>query len=140
MEKGLTKAFHKAIYKGDTTLAEDIWRSILVRNQHIARIKLWSFSFLGFASFVGFIPVFKTLSNSLAQSGLYEYFSLIFSNGSSVLSYWKELLFSIAESIPTMSIVLSLSFVFVFFLSLKYVMRQIIKGQSYSAEFLTLSF
>jgi hypothetical protein len=129
MEKGLMEAFHKAKYEGKSGLAENIWHGIAARNKHIARIKLWAFSFTGIASLAGLIPAWKILSSDLAQSGLYEYFSLVFSSGGSVFSYWRELSLSIAESLPTMSIILSLSLVFVLFLSLKYASKQIIKGQ-----------
>jgi hypothetical protein len=139
MEKELKRAFYKAKYE-ENDLAKNVWQKIIIRNKRIARLKLWAFSFVGLASLAGFIPTLKELSSDLAQSGVYEYLSLAFSNSSSILSYWKELAFSIAESLPIVSIILSLSFVFVFFLSLKYVVKQIIKNQLYSAESLTLSF
>ena len=129
MEKELIKAFHKAKYKEGSNLAENIWHNIVVYNKRITRIKLWVFSLAGFTSLIGLIPAWKTLSTDLAQSGLYEYVSLAFSSGGSILSYWKEFALSMAESLPTMSIILSLSLVFILFLSLKYAMRQIIRGQ-----------
>jgi hypothetical protein len=136
MEKELIRAFHKAKYEGKPDLAENIWHNLVRRDKQIVRLKLWAFSFAGLISFLGLIPAWKALLSNLTQSGVYEYFSLIFSNGSSVLSYWKELALSIAESLPLMSIILSLSLVFILFLSLKYVTRQIIKNQS----LLSLSF
>jgi hypothetical protein len=129
MEKELKKAFYKAKYEGKPDLSLNIWNSIVVRNKRITRIKLWVFSFIGFSSLVGLIPAWKVLSNDLTQSGLYEYFSLVFSSGTSIFSYWKELSLSIAESLPIISIILSLSLVFILFLSLKYVTKQIIKNQ-----------
>ena len=129
MEKELKKAFHKARYEEKSNLNLYIWQNIVIRNKRIARIKLWAFSFVGLASLAGLIPAWKTLSSDLAQSGLYEYFSLMFSNGGSIFSYWKELILSIAESLPTMSIILSLSLVFILFLSIKYATKQIIKSQ-----------
>ena len=129
MEKELKKAFLNAKYEENPNLAQNIWNSIIVQNKRIARLKLWAFSSIGLASLIGLIPAWHLLSNNLTQSGFYEYFSLAFSNGSSLLSYWKEFTLSIAESLPVMSIVLSLSLVFVFFLSLKFATKQIVKGQ-----------
>lgn len=144
MEKELTKLFHKAKYKENQNLSNNIWSVVTTRNKRITRIKLWAFSFIGFASLAGLIPAWRVLSNDLTQSGLYDYLSLVFSNNGSVLSYWKELTLSIAESLPTMSIVLSLSLVFIFFLSFKYAVKQIIKpirlDLNSSGSRLTLSF
>lgn len=128
MEKELIKAFHNNI-ESCPALASNIWQKITVRNKKIILFKLYTLSFVGFTSLVGLIPVGKMLFNDLAQSGFYEYISLAFSNGTSVFSYWKELTFSIAESLPTASIILSLSLVLILFLSLKYTAKQIIKGQ-----------
>ncbi|MFA5936611.1 MAG: hypothetical protein WC822_01895 [Candidatus Paceibacterota bacterium] len=128
MEQELIKAFKKAKYEEDTVLAQNIWQSIVVRNKRNTLLRLWAFSVAGLASFMGLIPAWKALLNDLTQSGFYEYLSLAFSNGSSVSSYWKEFSLSIAEALPTMSILLSLSLIFIFFLSLKYVMKQIINN------------
>ena len=128
MEQELIKAFKKAKYEEDTILAQNIWHSIVVRNKRNTLLRLWAFSVAGLASFMGLIPAWKALLNDLTQSGFYEYLSLAFSNGSSVSSYWKEFSLSIAEALPTMSILLSLSLIFIFFLSLKYVMKQIINN------------
>jgi len=129
MEQELIKAFKKAKYEESPVLVNNIWHNIVIRNKRNTLLRLWAFSVAGFASFIGFIPALKTLLNDLTQSGFYEYLSLAFSNSGSVLSYWKEFSLSIAESLPTMSIILSLSLVFIFFLSLRYVMRQIINNR-----------
>lgn len=129
MEKELKNLFYKAKYEENSDLAESVWHNIVVREKRITRIKLWGFSLIGATSLIGFIPAWKSLSTDFSQSGLYEYFSLAFSSGSSISLYWKELIFSIAESLPTMSIAFSLSLIFILFLSLKYMSKQIIKGQ-----------
>lgn len=135
MEKELIKVFQKARYEEKPDLAQNVWHSLVIRNKHITRLKLWAFSFVGLTSLVGLIPAWRILSSDLAQSGFYEYLSLIFSSGNSFFSYWKEFLFSVAESLPTMSIILSLSLIFTLFLSLRYIAKQIIIRSQ-----LTLSF
>ena len=125
MEKELTKIFNKAKYVETPNLAKNIWQNLIIRNKNIARLKLGIFSFISLFSLIGLVPALKILLNDLTQSGIYEYLSLISSSGNSIFYYWKEFLLSIAESLPTMSIVLSL----------KYVAKQIIIRNQ-----LTLSF
>ena len=128
MHKKLIKIFQEAKYKSDINLTENIWQAIVSHEKYIVRVKLWVFSVVGFVSLVGLVPAFKMLSSDLTQSGFYKYFSLIFSNSELIISYWKELIFSLAESLPTISIIFTLSLVFIFFLSLKYLIKQIINN------------
>ena len=127
MKNKLTAIFQKTKYESSPQLAESVWRAIVVRDQWKNKIKLWIFTLIGFLSLAGLVPAFAVLSNDLAKSGFYEYFSLIFSDSGLVASFSKELIFSLAESLPVMNIVLSLTLLFVFFLSIKYVMKQIIR-------------
>jgi ABC-type sulfate transport system permease component len=134
MEERLKKVFQRATYLPKSELANDIWRKISTREKRMACFKLAVFSFLCLVSLAGLVPTLGILANNFAKSGFYEYLSLAFSGGV-LISYWKELMFSLAESLPTASIMLLLGVVFVFFLSLRYVLKQIINnkyiGQSY---------
>jgi len=129
MRKELIKAFHNAMYESDGDLAKNIWNTLAIREKRIARLKFFAFSFIGFISLIGLVPAFIALFDDFAQSGFYEYLSLIFSNNGAIVSYWKELAFSLGESLPVMSLIISFSLIFIFFLSLRYAMKQIIKGQ-----------
>jgi hypothetical protein len=129
MRHKLKEILQKAKYESDPSLAENVWRAVIARDKHINRLKLWAFAFIGLASLAGLVPALKALLSDLAQSGFSEYFSLIFSDSGLILSYWKELFFSLAESLPILSVTLSLTLIFIFFLSLKYTMKQIIKSQ-----------
>ncbi len=131
MEESLKRAFQAAKYEPSNELVLEIWRKITVRNRHITYLKLVSFSSLGLASLIGFIPMFKILANDFTQSGFYEYLSLAFSRGGLFSSFWKEFIFSLAESLPTMSVVFSLILIFVFLLSLRYIIKQIINNKKY---------
>jgi hypothetical protein len=106
----------------------------VLREKHLTLIKLWSFVAMGVFSFIGLIPALKILSNDFTQSGFYEYLSLIFSSSGSIITYWKDFLLLLAESLPVISIISLCTLIFIFFLSAKYAMKQIIKSQ------LTLSF
>ena len=129
MQDKLTKVFQKAKYNESSILAENVWNTIVAREKRNTQTKFWAFFSLGATSLAGLVPVFKVLSNDLSQSGFYEYSSLIFSDTGLMLSYWKELSFSLAESLPIMSIVFTLSLLFIVFLSIKYVLKQIINNQ-----------
>ncbi|KKP87448.1 MAG: hypothetical protein UR91_C0048G0002 [Candidatus Nomurabacteria bacterium GW2011_GWC2_35_8] len=129
MEKRLIKAFQKAKYQMNVNLPENIWQAIVLRDKCINRIKLWAFSAIGVSSFIGLVPVFRIMLKDLTQSGFYEYFSLAFSSNGLIITYWKDFLLLLAESLPIMSIIMFLMLIFIFLLSLKYITKQIIKGQ-----------
>ena len=139
MQDKLIKIFKEAKYEPDSTLPLSVWRAIIIREKRMAKIKLWSFSIVGIASLSILIPVFEMLLTDLAHSGFYEYFSLIFSDGGSMITYWKELSLSLVESLPLMSIIFTLSLFFIFFLSLKYFLGQIGREKLMDQRVLSLS-
>ena len=126
MEQKLVKIFQKTKYEPAPDLADNILRALLVRQKHQAQLKLWIFALVGIISFAGLVPALKTLSTDFAQSGFSEYFSLIFGSGS-ILSYWKELFLSLAESLPTMSIIFTLSLAFICLFSLRHLVKQFVQ-------------
>lgn len=130
MQDKLTKLFQKAKYEENSILAQNVWNTIVTRDKRNIKIKLWIFTSLGFISFVGIMPVFKILLSELTQSGFYEYASLAFSDTELVLLSWRELTFSLIESLPIMSIIFTLTLLFTMFLSIKYVIKQIINNNS----------
>ena len=129
MEDELIRAFCSAKYEAKAGLSQDIWRTIINRQARVARLKLWIFSAVGIGSIIGIVPVFKVLASDLAQSSFYEYLSLVFSSNKTLTLHWRESAFSLAQSLPTISLALSLALVFILFLSIKYAMRQVAKGQ-----------
>jgi hypothetical protein len=134
MKQKLVKAFQKIKYEVNLDSPEKIWQVIVLREKHFTLIKLWSFVAMGVFSFIGLIPVFTTLLSDLKRSGFYEYLSLAFSSSGSIIVYWKDFLLLLAESLPVISIISLFILIFIFFLSVKYAMKQIVKSQ------LTLSF
>jgi hypothetical protein len=129
MNENLKKAFNNIKYQSEQDLSEKVWHSIIKHEKRISYVKLYTFSLFGILSLVGMIPAFKMLFADFSQSGFYEYFSLLFSSNGALASSWKELAYSLAESLPTISIIFSFTILFVFFLSLRYVLKQIVKGQ-----------
>ncbi|MDD5152868.1 MAG: hypothetical protein PHS95_02625 [Candidatus Pacebacteria bacterium] len=129
MEQKIKKLFHLAVYKPKHDLSDNIWHFIVIRENRIIRLKLWAFSFVGCASLVSLVPAFKLVLNDFAESGFYEYLSLGFSSGGSILSFWQDFVLLLAESLPVMSIIVSLSLVFISFFSLWYAMKEIMRSQ-----------
>jgi hypothetical protein len=131
MEEKLKNVFKQAKYDARVELKEKIWINLMIRNKRITYFKLISFSSVNIISLIGFIPMFKVLANDFAQSGFYEYLSLAFSSNSLFSSSWKDFAYSLAESLPTMNIVFSLTIIFIFFLSLRYAIKQFIINNNY---------
>lgn len=129
MDQKILSVFDKAKYKTTNNLPEDIWQNIVKREKRITLLKFYTFAFIGIGSFVGIIPTSKILIQNFSQSGFYEYLSVAFSPNGFATYYWKEFALLLAESLPVMSIILSSALIFIFFLSLRYTIKQIIKGQ-----------
>ncbi len=130
LQQKLTDIFQKARCEPEGALSHQIWQVIAAREKRNTQIKVWVFASAGIASFAALLPVLKILYSDLSQSGLYEYFSLLFAGGS-ILSYWKEIVLSVVESLPVLSMVLTLSLIFICFLSMRYLVRQFGRNNYY---------
>jgi len=128
MSDNLYDIFLNTKHEPESDLVEKTWRKVVLREKRVLRLKLYLFSFIGLVSLTGFIPAFKMLLNDFTQSGFYEYLSLAFSSNGLIFSYWKEFSYSLLQSLPATSIVLSLILVLIFFLSLRYIIKQIINN------------
>lgn len=124
MDRKLKELFQKATYSPESNLSEDIFIAISIKEKRNSNIKLLVYSILGIFSFSGFFVILKQLISDFYNSGLYDYLSLLFNN-SKAFSYWKEISLSIVESLPMTNLILSLSFVFIFILSLRCMARNI---------------
>jgi hypothetical protein len=70
----------------------------------LARKRFVAFVFASLASLSGVVAVAVLLIRSFVSSGSYHYLSLIFSDGASLLSYWKEIALFMAESLPAVGL------------------------------------
>ena len=129
MNPKLVKILNKIKYTPETELASSIYSNLIIKEKRLAKLRFYFFSITGIFSFIGLFPMVKMLLSDFSQSGLYEYLSIAFSSGGDLVSYWRELAFSISESIPILSIVLSFSLCLIFLVSLRYALKQIIRGQ-----------
>ena len=76
------------------------------------RLAFWSAGAL--VALGALVPVLRYAGQEFSQSGFYDYFSLLFSDGSMLLANsWKELALSLAESLPLMGVTLVLATFFV---------------------------
>lgn len=75
------------------------------------------YGFISIGSFIGIISSGIYALKTLANSSVYEYISLLFTD-IETLSYWKELSFSITESFPFLAIASCLAICGIFLWSL----------------------
>jgi hypothetical protein len=100
-----------------------IFARILREKRQGARIRLFWTSASAALSFAAIIPAVKFLITQFVQSGFYQYISLVFSDSSVILSVWKELALSLAESFPVMETALVLTLVLIVLGSVRYIVR-----------------
>lgn len=85
-------------------LEQQILNQISILRERRARTRLFAFGFLALGSFSAFLYVLASLGQSLAQSSFYQYLRLLWSD-QSVLVYWQDLVWSLAESLPVLVVV-----------------------------------
>ncbi len=72
-------------------------------------------------SLVAMVPALQYTIRELSQSGFLQYLSLLFSDSAAIALHWKEFALSLAESFPLFGITTTLSILFVFLGSLKFI-------------------
>jgi len=89
-----------------------------------AKIHLYYTSALGLSSILFLVPALKYFIADFSASGFGNYFSLLYSDGGTVLSFWKELVITLAESIPVLSSIIILGLV----MTLLYVGKSVLQN------------
>ncbi len=93
----------------------NLLEKIMKRIHHEERVLIWRkvilFSATLAASVIGFIPAFRMVSADFAQSGFFNFFSLIFSDFSSVAVYWRSFTLMLLETLPAISLAVFLAVV-----------------------------
>jgi hypothetical protein len=106
---------------------QELFSAILARiaraRQRAARIRIAVFSSGLFISVVMLVPAVSYLAHEFYASGFYDYVSVFFVDNTMATTYWRELLISMAETLPSLAILLLLGLVAVALWSLRYVMR-----------------
>ena len=83
----------------------------------LRRVVLFSTTLL--ASLVAFIPTFRLLVSDFSQSGFLRFFSLMFSDFSTVTTYWQSFTMVLLETLPFASLALFLAVLLTFLQSIK---------------------
>ncbi len=99
-------------------LKERVLARIHIEEKQATRRQVVFSGILSIMSFAGAIPALLFLLRSASESGFYEYMSLALTDLGPSSVYWKELLFSLAESAPVLAGALFLSAVALFIWSL----------------------
>lgn len=102
-----------------TGLLEKILKSIHAQERLLAlrRVALFSVFFIG--SIIGLFPTFNMLLSDFNQSGFLQFFSLVFSDFSTIVTYWKSFIIILLETLPAISLALFLTVVLTFLQSIK---------------------
>lgn len=87
--------------------------------------KLSMFSLMLLASVAGFFPSLKMLLTDFANSGFFNFFSLIFSDFSSVAQYWQSFSMILLQTLPAVSLAVFLTVVLLFLQSLRSISREV---------------
>jgi hypothetical protein len=75
------------------------------------------------ASVAASVAAVLVLATSLTQSGFWKFVSLAFSDGGTVMTYWRQFSMSLLESFSMPEMVVSLVCVFAVMLSLKFLLK-----------------
>lgn len=118
MESQIKKFLINNPVKMPDQLESMIMQEIAVKSRRRARLHVIEFGVLNLGSIIGGIAAVLFLLKGFAQSGLSDYISLLFSDSSSMISIWKELILSVAESTPFISTAAFLTAILLFLWSL----------------------
>ena len=78
-------------------------------------------------SLLSFIPTLPIAIADFSQSGLGKIFSLLVSDPGTVVTFWQDFTLSILESLPVVSLIMTLFIVLVFLASLRSLLNNIAK-------------
>lgn len=70
-------------------------------------------------SLIAFFPAFSMLMTGFSQSGFLSFFSLVFSDSSTVIKYWQSFAMTLLEALPALSLALFLAVLLTFLQSIK---------------------
>ena len=106
-------------------LLEEIFKRIHKEELFLVLRRTVIFSITLVASLVGFIPSLKVLIYDFSQTGFINFFSLVFSDFSSVITYWQSFSIILLETLPILSLALFLAVVLTMLQSIKSLTRNV---------------
>jgi hypothetical protein len=81
------------------------------------KVIIFSVTLIG--SLIGLVPSFKILLSDFSRSGFLSFFSLMFSDFSTITKYWQSFLMILLETLPAASIALFLVVILILLQSAK---------------------
>ena len=97
--------FQKTAYKkAPYYVLLNIENSILAAKTRHDTIRGTSYAVITCLTIAAFIPAFKSMLDAMVGSGFTSYFSMILTDGASMLGSWKELSMALIETLPVLSI------------------------------------
>lgn len=104
----------------DNHLEEVLFVRIQKKVQYISRVKTLLYGLVGIFSSISLYLYAHSVLSEIANSGAYGYFHLILDEDmSTVFFVIKEMLYAIVESLPIMSMTLSLGLLFILMISIE---------------------
>ena len=94
--------------------SERVFNLILKQSRRASEIRFRVYTAIAAVSLISFIFAIKYILQEFSRTGFYEYLSLAFSDGGTVLIYWKEFTLTLAESLPAVEITLVLTILLAF--------------------------
>jgi ABC-type spermidine/putrescine transport system permease subunit I len=76
-------------------------------------------------SLAGFFPAFNLLLSDFNQSGFLRFFSLMFSDSSTVMIYWQSFAMILLETLPAVSLAVFLAVLLTFLQSVKFLTKDV---------------
>ena len=121
MKNNLEKLFTQIGESGSLDfLADKIMVRIERRKMIQSRVRFFVADALAGLSFLSLFPIAINTFKQLQTSGFLSYFSLLFTDGGTMLTYWREFLLSLAESLPLLQLTLIGLSLLVLFISLRF--------------------
>ncbi len=119
MQTKLQKLLNESRFTPHTDLENTLFVNVQKKIRIIMRIKLASYFTIGILSSISLVFYLNALYVDLSNSGAYNYLHLIVGEDvNTLLLISKEMLYAILESIPMMSITLSLGLLFMVMISI----------------------
>ena len=90
-----------------------------------AKCRMTSFLFLLIGSAASFLPIWRISAEEAAESGFFEFISLLLSDSGALLASWQNFLLALAEALPAVSLALLLAVAIIFLQSFKIISRDL---------------
>ena len=115
---------------------QGLYAAVLARidlaKRRAAQMRAGLFGFVALVSGALLVPALEYTSSQLYASGFYEYLSLLSSDHSLVLTYWREFGLSLIESLPSLALLLLLPTVVALVWSLARLVKNVRTGFAYA--------